>query len=358
MRSSGNKPPLHIDLLIFDMDGVLVDVSRSYRKAIQKTVRIYFETCLGLNKGHGNLVTQEEISLFKSIGGFNNDWDLTSALILYLLSSSGLPPLARKKPFSTISDAVQYLKTRSSPFHTRMNRLLEKKRLSVPVKHIISCGGGLRGVRLALRETTGASWDGWVYRSGDIDRENLIKRIFQELYLGKQFASSTRLPPLFYKGPGYYLRERLLIPRPILTSLRKRVRMGIASGRPRFEALLALKRFRLHSLFDSIVTLEECEDEERRIFKKTGARVKRTKPHPYPLLRATRETGIHRVRCGYIGDVVDDMHAARAAKKTVDIIAIGFTRGQANKRSAKEVLSKAGADQVIERPEEILQLID
>ena len=64
------------------------------------------------------------------------------------------------------------------------------------------------------------------------------------------------------------------------------------------------------------------------------------------------------MRCGYIGDVVDDMHAARAAKKTVDIIAIGFTRGQANKRSAKEVLSKAGADQVIERPEEILQLID
>jgi len=357
MRSSGNKSSLHIGLLIFDMDGVLVDVSRSYRKAIQKTVRIYFETCLGREKGHGNLVTQEEISLFKSIGGFNNDWDLTSALILYLLSSSGLPPLARKKPFSTISDAVQYLKTRSSPFHARMNRLLEKKRLSVPVKHIISCGGGLRGVRLALRETTGASWDGWVYRSGDIDRENLIKRIFQELYLGKQFALSTRLRPLFSTGPGYYLSERLLIPRTILTALRKRVHLGIASGRPRFEALLALKRFQILSLFDSIVTLDECEEEERRILKKTGARVKRTKPHPYSILRVARETGTDRLRGGYIGDVVDDMHAARAAKKTLDIIAIGFTRGQSNKKSSKEALSRAGADRVIEKPEDILQLV-
>ena len=358
MRSSGNKSSLHIGLLIFDMDGVLVDVSRSYRKAIQKTVQIYFETCLGLEKDRGNLVAQEEISLFKSIGGFNNDWDLTSALILYLLSISGLPPLARKKSFSTIGDGIQHLKAKSFVFRSRINLLPGKKGLPPFVDWVRSCGGGLRGVRLALRATTGASWDGWVYRSGDIDRENLIKRIFQELYLGKQFASSTRLPPLFYKGPGYYLRERLLIPRPILTSLRKRVRMGIASGRPRFEALLALKRFRLHSLFDSIVTLEECEDEETRILKKTGARVKRTKPHPYPLLKAARKTGIHRVRCGYIGDVVDDMHAARAAKKTVDIIAIGFTRGQANKRSAKEVLFGAGADTVIEKPKELLRLID
>ncbi len=43
------------------------------------------------------------------------------------------------------------------------------------------------------------------------------------------------------------------------------------------------------------------------------------------------------------------MHAARAAKKTLDIIAIGFTRGQADKKSAKEALSKAGADRVIEK---------
>ena len=112
---------------------------------------------------------------------------------------------------------------------------------------------------------------GWLgLSSRDIDKENLVKRIFQELYLGDQFASTTGLRPSFHTGRGYYLKERLLIPRNILSSLEKRVRMGIASGRPRFEALLALKGFGLLSLFDSVVTLEECEDEERRIFKKTG----------------------------------------------------------------------------------------
>src|SRR4030042_5694897 len=106
MKSNENRSPLHIDLLIFDMDGVLVDVSRSYRQAIQRTVQIYFETCLGLEKGRRHLITKEDISLFKSTGGFNNDWELTSALILYLLSISGIPPSARKKPFSSIGDVV------------------------------------------------------------------------------------------------------------------------------------------------------------------------------------------------------------------------------------------------------------
>jgi len=357
MRSNENRSPLHIDLLIFDMDGVLVDVSRSYRQAIQQTVQIYFETCLGLKKGLRNLITKEDIALFKSTGGFNNDWELTSALILYLLSISGIPPSARRRPLSNIGEVVQHLKTKSSPLHPRLNRLLEKKNLPPFLEWVKSYGGGLRGVRLALRETRRASWDGWVYRSGDIDKENLVKRIFQELYLGDPFTSHYHRRPLFHTGRGYYLQERLLIPRKILTSLRKKGRMGIASGRPRFEATLALKRFQLLSYFDSVVTLEECEEEERRILKRTGRRTKCTKPHPYSILRVARETGIGRSACGYIGDVVDDMQAARAAKKTLPMAAIGFLCGQRKKKAAKEALFRAGADRVIERPEDLLRLI-
>ncbi|MDO8480770.1 MAG: histidinol-phosphate transaminase [Nanoarchaeota archaeon] len=58
-------------LLIFDMDGVLVDVSNSYRVAIQKTAEQFI----------GGTVTPEEIQLFKEKGGCNNDWDLTMAII-------------------------------------------------------------------------------------------------------------------------------------------------------------------------------------------------------------------------------------------------------------------------------------
>ncbi len=57
--------------LLFDMDGVLVDVSNSYRLAIKKTAEDFTDTAVSL----------EEIQSYKEKTGFNNDWDLTEAII-------------------------------------------------------------------------------------------------------------------------------------------------------------------------------------------------------------------------------------------------------------------------------------
>jgi len=342
-----------MDILIFDMDGVLIDVSKSYRKTIQKTIQFYLETCLGFERKRGDWITNEEISLFKSAGGFNNDWDLTSGLLLYLLSISGIPPLPKRKRFSSVQEIGPYLKTKSSMIHRKTSiRLKREHLLSFLEKEKIS-GGGLRGVRRVL----GTSWEGWVYRLGDIDQENLIKRIFQEIYLGENFAVRYHLSPLFYKGKGFHLQETLLIPKKILSTLQKKVRMGIASGRPRFEAEIALKRFGLQPYFDSVVTLNECEAEEDRIFRVTGKKIDCSKPHPYSILRTAQQIGIPDPKCGYVGDVVDDMLAARAAKKNLSILAIAFLAGHRNKKSGKISLIKSGADLLIEKPSQLLRLI-
>jgi len=341
-----------MDLLIFDMDGVLIDVSRSYRETIQRTVRIYLETCLGFERGKRRIVTKEDISLFKSVGGFNNDWDLTSGLLLYLLSISGFSPSSKRKHFSSIEKVILYLKKTSSKFCPKKASRFKKKRLSRFLEKVRVLGGGLQGIRRAL----GDSWDGWVYGSGDLDQENLVKRIFQEVYLGRQFSSYYHLQPLFYRGQGLYLHERLLIPRRILSSLRKKLRMGIASGRPRFEAALALKRFHLLPYFDSVVTLDECVEEETRIFRSTGRRMSCLKPHAYSLLRVIQEIGIPHPKCGYVGDVVDDMLAAQAIKKKLRIVAIGFLSGRSKLKALKESLSRAGADIILRSPDELLHL--
>ena len=57
--------------VLFDMDGVLVDVGQSYRTAIQKTAEFFTK----------QEVTKEQIQEFKMKGGFNDDWDLTQAII-------------------------------------------------------------------------------------------------------------------------------------------------------------------------------------------------------------------------------------------------------------------------------------
>jgi histidinol-phosphate aminotransferase len=63
------------ELIVFDMDGVLVDTSNSYRMAIKETYK-YFA---------GKDISFEEIQQAKNSGGLNNDWDLTD----YLLTLSG-----------------------------------------------------------------------------------------------------------------------------------------------------------------------------------------------------------------------------------------------------------------------------
>lgn len=59
------------DVLVFDMDGVLVEVTASYREAIRETVRHFT----------GDLVSHETVQDFKDQGGWNNDWLLSHRLI-------------------------------------------------------------------------------------------------------------------------------------------------------------------------------------------------------------------------------------------------------------------------------------
>lgn len=59
------------NLIVFDMDGVIVEVTESYRATIQATVKHF----TGLEP------TRPEIQDWKNRGGWNDDWQLSHALI-------------------------------------------------------------------------------------------------------------------------------------------------------------------------------------------------------------------------------------------------------------------------------------
>lgn len=59
------------EVLVFDMDGVLVEVTQSYREAIRATV-LHFT---------GEPISHDEIQDFKNVGGYNNDWLLCHRVI-------------------------------------------------------------------------------------------------------------------------------------------------------------------------------------------------------------------------------------------------------------------------------------
>ncbi len=63
-------------VLAFDMDGVLVDVTESYRETIARTVHHFT----------GAAVTPEKIQEYKNQGGWNDDWQLSH----HIVTSAGI----------------------------------------------------------------------------------------------------------------------------------------------------------------------------------------------------------------------------------------------------------------------------
>jgi HAD superfamily phosphatase len=75
-------------LIVFDMDGVLVDVTESYRETIAQTVKHFT----------GVDLTREQIQDYKNQGGWNDDWELTH----HLIKVAG-----KEIPFETARDYFQ-----------------------------------------------------------------------------------------------------------------------------------------------------------------------------------------------------------------------------------------------------------
>ena len=75
---------MNVDAIVLDIDGVLVDVADSYRRAIVESVaHVYDDT-----------ITRADVQQFKDAGGFNNDWELTYAAALYVLAARVRPGLS------------------------------------------------------------------------------------------------------------------------------------------------------------------------------------------------------------------------------------------------------------------------
>jgi histidinol-phosphate aminotransferase len=216
--------------LIFDMDGVLIDVSRSYRKAIKRTVEHFT----------GRRITYTQIQKAKEEGSANNDWVLSKRLI---------------------------------------DRL-----------------------------------------GGHASLEQVVA-FFQREYLGAENKT------------GLIANEKWLLSRQPLDSLASKFKLAIVTGRPRYEADLALKIWGVSDRFLTVVAMEDADG--------------RMKPDPHPLQRAMKQ--LHADTCVYVGDTIDDIQAAVAA----GCIPIGVTPAGLGKNARKDLLTRQGAKKVLHSVNEL-----
>ena len=192
--------------------------------------------------------------------------------------------------------------------------------------------------------------------AGDVGSGNIIKQIFQEIYLGRElFEPTYGIHTEVFHGDGYINREHLLIEKTILDQLAKNNTLAIATGRPKAEADYPLDHFDIRKFFNTVYTLDDCLDEEEKIFLKEGRRISLSKPDPF-MLDAISDLIHHDVsKCFYIGDMPDDMLAA--ANAAVDFTGIGIVTSAPDKQRLRADLLKAGADYIVDDFNELLGII-
>jgi HAD superfamily hydrolase (TIGR01548 family) len=259
-----------VDTLVFDVDGVLIDVCDSYREAICRTVQFYFKEILHF-QGSQNLIYPEEIEYFKMAGGFNNDWDLTSAVVLFYLLK------ARE---NNLKD-VDKLRNRGPDIKTFTTKVL-------------SPGGGLIKVIDSIEK------DGyvkeWILSLWD---KNLITKIFQEIYAGEEYCFNIyRFHPSLIKKDGLIKQEKIIIDENKKDFLQN-FSLGILTGRNEREARVALERLGWNDIIskEKIVTADDGVE----------------KPHPQGLQKIA---GNLKTKLGiYIGDTWDDLITVKNINK-------------------------------------------
>lgn len=304
-----------IDAVVFDIDGVLVDVHQSYPVVITETVLFILGALQGLIRSEeGSPLLEDEIPLFKRAGGFNSDWDVARAAVRFFVWKIGN---RRLMPMRELQE--------SKPTVGEFTASLGK--------------GGLEEVRERLPLTPEQE------RSCD---ERLVQKVCEELYGGEDWCETMFgfRPTLVIGRRGLFNEERSLIDPSLLTGRIRR--FGVYSTRILAEAIPALSHIGLGGAIGTVIP------EAALITETSGYR----KPDPEGLFAAGKALGSELVV--FAGDNVDDLRVVQNARRVPDpplqSLFAGILGGALGDR-AEEIFASGQADFIASDVSSLLRVL-
>ncbi len=307
-----------VDSLIFDVDGVLIDITDSIRQVNLLSVDFYFERIAGWGPTRG-LVDSSDIERFKNAGGFNSDWDLTRAIVLlYLLKwarSGETDPKALRAQSPTVREYTTEIARRGGWLQAAQEYVEE-----------VATGAEMASIR--------AHWD-----------PAIIDRIFQEFYGGELCPELYDYQPCLLD----YSTHRGLIhrDRPLIDPARvpARLKLGVVTGRTRTETVVGMR----------LIGMNGRIPPEHMVTDDDGIR----KPDPAILQLVAGKLG---TRVGiYVGDTLDDlrtvkMHQEAARPGDARLIACQVLTGPGGKRN-RALFQEHGAEIIANSVNDLLEIL-
>ena len=273
----------HIDYIIFDIDGVLIDVKKSYNEAIKNTVQFVVRNLI--KKDLKDLITDQIILKFRQTGGFNNDTDTSYAIILALLSYQDLQNANLEKFLIDVAEHAD--ETGIDSVEKYIKKLTSNKTFPNYLKNIDKILDYL-------------NYPGKV---GD----SIVSTVFDEFFYGQElFLKRYKIKSKYYFGKPLIENDRIVITDNTIRKLIERFNSKIAmvSGRSKIAAAYALdNKFYLLNEKNSIF----LEDEDRKF----------AKPNPYGLKKVINKINT-RNDILYCGDSVEDLIMARRAEEELN----------------------------------------
>jgi len=338
-----------IKKIIFDFDGVLVQTSQSYRQTIAEVVDYYFIEFLGLTAKKGKLATLRDIQKFKDTGLYNNDWKLSYALITYYLTLI-LKELKQKGVLEEFMDQfcnLQFTDIRSFIKSLKGVRdFLERYKVSI-IDFAELKDNGATNLDVFLTQTTEEN-QRLVRRLApyDLEKPDLIKRLFEEIYLGKDlFTKIYGTPSVFNFGNSLIDVEEFIPTKETMDLLRKQFgTFGIYSGRPKPQGIYVLEKYGYTGYFD------EKESVFLGDLLKSEAEMERFgKPDPTLFIELIEKTVGKETSVVYVGDgIADAMMIEKAkAKGLENLTFMGAVSSSEDSNKLFTEYSKHGVDAVI-----------
>ncbi len=273
----------HINYIIFDIDGVLIDVKKSYNEAIKNTVQFVVRNLI--NRDLKDLVTDKIILKFRQTGGFNNDADTSYAISLALLSHQDLQNANLEKFLIEVAEHAD--ETGIDSVEKYIKKLTSNKTFPNYLKNIDKILDYL-------------NYPGKV---GD----SIVSTVFDEFFYGQElFLKRYKIKSKHYFGKPLIENDRIVITDNTIRKLIERFNSKIAmvSGRSKIAAAYALdNKFYLLNEKNSIF----LEDEDRKF----------AKPNPYGLKKVINKINT-RNDILYCGDSVEDLIMARRAEEELN----------------------------------------
>ena len=256
-----------IDSIIFDCDGVLIDITKSYDLAIIKTTQYVLENFSKINDSIN--VDFKIIDGFKSTGGFNDEVDLTYAAILSLTAAKKL----EKDPMEFIFNVI---KNSDSNGISTVEKYLESQTDISNIKNQLSYPG--------------------------IHHENPLYQIFDQFFYGPELYKKLFDKDSKFSEPGLIEQDDVILNNSLLELLEKKFdsKIAMVTGRGKESVNYSLKEMLGKFNLKNSVFLE---DESRDL----------AKPNPKPLLDSIN--GMNGSSTLYVGDSMEDFIMAKRVTK-------------------------------------------